>query len=191
MEPAAVAFRFLLASILLISGLAKLRRRSELVRAVDGYRLFPDPLVGPVAAALAPLELAIGLLLAFGLVTRYAAIGALALLGLFTAGILVNLVRGREIDCGCFGLASRQRISWATVARNGGLVLIATTIAIEAPTTLALDSLYSRRPGALAMDEAGALALAATLALAITAVARGAWRLRAQIATVLERREVS
>jgi Methylamine utilisation protein MauE len=51
-----------------------------------------------------------------------AALVLIALLGLFTGAIVINLVRGRtDIDCGCFGPALRQRLSWWLLPRNGAL----------------------------------------------------------------------
>jgi hypothetical protein len=46
----------------------------------------------------------------------------LILLAAFTIGIAVNLMRGRyDVDCGCFGPALRQTLSWWLVLRNGAL----------------------------------------------------------------------
>ena len=46
----------------------------------------------------------------------------IALLGVFTGAIVINLARGRtDIDCGCFGPALRQRLSWWLLVRNGAL----------------------------------------------------------------------
>lgn len=50
-----------------------------------------------------------GLLLA-GFLTRLAAFGLSVLLFSFAIAVGVNLVRGREMECGCFGRASRQRL---------------------------------------------------------------------------------
>jgi hypothetical protein len=46
----------------------------------------------------------------------------IVLLGVFTGAIAINLARGRtDIDCGCFGPALRQRLSWWLLLRNGAL----------------------------------------------------------------------
>lgn len=54
-----------------------------------------------------------------------AAVGALALLAIFTVAIAVNLARGRRPDCRCFGQIGAGPIGRSTLARNGGLMAVA------------------------------------------------------------------
>jgi uncharacterized membrane protein YphA (DoxX/SURF4 family) len=163
---AAVVFRFGLAVVFLLSGLAKLPRREEFLRAVRNYRLVPDRLGVVVAKALPPAEIAVGLLLALGLGVRPVA----ALLGLFLVGfsgaVAINLLRGRIIDCGCFGPLAQRRITWLTVARNAVLIAAAAVVVAVGPSALALDRLLPGAPGpALSTTSALALLLATSLAV--------------------------
>jgi hypothetical protein len=64
-----------------------------------------------------------------GFATWYLSFGLLVLLAAFTAAVMINLIRGREIDCGCFGAGAARPITWATVGRN--CVLIGMTIALN------------------------------------------------------------
>jgi len=90
--------------------------------AVANYELLPEAVVKPFARALPMVEAAgaIGLVMA---PTRLAS--ALVLLGLlatFTAAIAANLIRGRrDLDCGCFGPALKQRLSAWLIVRNATL----------------------------------------------------------------------
>jgi peroxiredoxin len=52
-------------------------------------------------------------------------LGALALLLLFIAGIGINLARGRQPDCHCFGQIHSAPASWSTLARNGVFAVVA------------------------------------------------------------------
>lgn len=50
----------------------------------------------------------------------------------FSTGMIINLSRGRAIDCGCVGAAAHVTISWILVVRNVALILMAAVVAITA-----------------------------------------------------------
>lgn len=120
--------RFLLGLVLAAAGVAKIANVADFREAVTNYRLLPQPLVRPVAAALPFVEMAAGGLLLVGAVPRIVAATAATLLTAFTLAVAVNLARGRVLDCGCFGAATPRRLSWWTVARN--LVLAAMALGV-------------------------------------------------------------
>ena len=79
------------------------------------------------------------------------AIGALALLMLFVAGIGYNLARGRQPECHCFGQVSSQPVSWSTLIRNLLLAAVAAFIVGFGRNTPGLD-LFAW-PGTLALTQ--------------------------------------
>ncbi|MBS2022080.1 MAG: hypothetical protein JST92_06690, partial [Deltaproteobacteria bacterium] len=96
------------------------------------------PAMAPAMAIALPwVEIVLGLAVAIGpLVWRRAA--ALALSGLlvaFTIAVAQAVVRGINIDCGCFGGDSGP-VTWLTVARDVALLAIAVTLC-RAPRTAA------------------------------------------------------
>lgn len=110
--------------VLLAGAYQKLRGWDSFRGALANYRLLPDALVAPVAAALPVLEAAAGVALLFDALNPAAAVLALALLLSVTGAVVVNLLRGRvDIDCGCGGIEGRQRLSWGLVARNAVLIV--------------------------------------------------------------------
>lgn len=101
---------------------------------VADYRLVPDALVGVVSRTLIALELAVVMLLVWPPLAMWGAAGALALLGLYSLVIAINLLRGRtRIECGCGGPA--QPLSWKLIVRNLSLMAIA-ALALLAPSAL-------------------------------------------------------
>jgi uncharacterized membrane protein YphA (DoxX/SURF4 family) len=173
---AAVVFRFGLAVIFLLSGLAKLPRRAEFTSAVRNYQLVPDRVGALVGRLLPPVEVAAAALLALGLGVRPVAALLGAFLVAFSAAVAINLLRGRTIDCGCFGPVAERRITWWSVGRNVVLAGAAGVVVAVGPTTIALDRLL---PGAAgpSMTTASALALmfAAILAVVTASLAQD-WR---------------
>ncbi len=130
-DPALVlVLRLALALLFAVACAHKLRGARQFRATLDAYRLLPRALLGPAAMVIIGAEAALVLALIGG--HPWAGAGAVALLGLYTAAIGVNLARGRrEIDCGCGGPAARQSLSGALLVRNG--VLIAAALGIAAP----------------------------------------------------------
>jgi len=133
----------------LVFGMAvfgKLRHRDEFVGVVANYRLLPEAVAAPAAWLIIALESLVALSLASGLVPMVGAVLAVALLCGFAIAMTINLARGRkEIDCGCFQSALRQRLSVALVVRN--LVLIATLLPL-------VESAFAERAQSLSLLQA-------------------------------------
>lgn len=133
---AALAFRWLLAVVLVVSALAKIGRVAVLREAIVRYDLVPDSLVASVARLLPTAELLLGLLLATGVLVAPAAVATACLFVVFAAAIAVSLARGEHFDCGC-GLGAPTEISWSHVGGNVLLTGFSAVVAIE-PAVLAL-----------------------------------------------------
>ena len=103
----------------------KLRHRAEFRTGLAVYHLLPIGAVAPVAAGLPLVELLLGVGLITGVGLPVASYGSAALLLAFSAAVIINLRRGREIACACTGVADEQPISWGLVVRNGLLILVA------------------------------------------------------------------
>jgi uncharacterized membrane protein YphA (DoxX/SURF4 family) len=110
------------AAIFSASGALKFYDVETFRGAVTNYRLIPEWLATPFAWVTPVIECAAALGLLLGPIRASAALVLIALLGVFTGAIAINLARGRtDIDCGCFGPALRQRLSWWLLLRNGAL----------------------------------------------------------------------
>jgi uncharacterized membrane protein YphA (DoxX/SURF4 family) len=168
-ELLALGSRFALVILFLSAGLAKLSASEEFARAVRNYDLLPARWVAPVATWLPRLEVAAALLLGLGVLTTVVAAGLAGLLLVFTAAVAVNLVRGREIDCGCFGSSAPRRITWATVARNLALTALAALVVAWSPPALSLLPAWETGvagAGAVATGDAVAALVSSTAAAA-------------------------
>lgn len=99
-----------LALTFLASAIPKLRHPKGFILVVLEYRVLP-PSLGRLYARLLPgLELLVALLLLSGTLVRLAAAAASALFVSFVVGVGVNMVRGRDLDCGCFGKGRRTGV---------------------------------------------------------------------------------
>ena len=114
----------LLAVVFVAAGAAKLADRAGSRQAVADFGV-PSSLATPLATLLPLAELAVAAALIPAASAWWGALGALALLLLFVAGIGINLARGRNPDCHCFGQLHSAPAGWRTLARNGALAAIA------------------------------------------------------------------
>lgn len=114
-----------LAVILLTGALDKLRHFSVFEGAVLAYRLIPGSISKVFAGAFVTAELAAALLLLLPHWRTEGAWLALGVLGVATAGVVVNLGRGHtDVACGCGNLKQQSAgLSWWLVGRNAVLLL--------------------------------------------------------------------
>ncbi|MCP4214895.1 MAG: hypothetical protein GY765_09570, partial [bacterium] len=99
---------YLIASMVLglvfLLGFQKVLYPQEFARAVYSFDLLPDFLIKPFAFIVPWIELICALSLLCIPKFRIPALWiSLFLLFSFTVAILINLLRGQEIHCGCFG----------------------------------------------------------------------------------------
>ncbi len=108
--------------IFLAAAIPKLRRPKAFVLAVLEYRVLSPPLSRIYARLLPPLELLTGLLLLSGTAVRLSAAVVSILLISFVAGVGINVARGRDLDCQCFGRTKQRRIGWGLLLQDVALL---------------------------------------------------------------------
>ena len=122
--------RLLLSAVFLVAGSTKLADRAGSRQAIVDFGL--PPTIAPVLGLILPIsELALAVALLPSRTAWWAAVGALMLIGLFIAGISVNLARGRKPDCHCFGQLHSAPIGRSTLVRNGVLAGLAAVVVLQ------------------------------------------------------------
>lgn len=154
--------------ILIVGAIPKLRHPKGFVLTVWEYHILPRP-AATLYARLTPVaELFLGLALLSGALVRPVAVLAGLLFASFTLAVALNAVRGRNLDCGCFGPWLRHRVGWPLVAQDAALTCACTATAILAGSPLQPWSPFS----SLASPVAGlvvALGLCGVLAIVVSA----------------------
>lgn len=133
--------RLTLGGLLCLAAVTKLTDRDAFKTAVSEYRVLPAALERPFAAVLPFIELALGTLLLAGLGTVVAAAVAIPVFLSFSIAIGVNMLRGRNLDCHCFGSVQSEPIGWPAVIRSSALAIAALIVALSASRFGALDAL--------------------------------------------------
>ena len=99
--------------IFIYASLDKIAAPAYFAGTIQNYQLLPDALINLVAIILPWLELICGVLLLTGIWHRSAALIVSFLMIAFIIAITSVIIRGLDIECGCFGSdtsANRTRI---------------------------------------------------------------------------------
>ena len=120
--------RFLIAFIFIYAGAEKISDPDTFAISISNYRLMPVWTLNIFAITLPWIEVISGVLLLFGIAVKENSSIIFSLLLVFTIAIVISLLRGLSIDCGCFGKGSM--IGLTKLAENllmliGALLLIA------------------------------------------------------------------
>jgi uncharacterized membrane protein YphA (DoxX/SURF4 family) len=99
-----VVLRLVVGGVLIWAGLAKVSEPALFAVTVRAYNLLPVAFINGFAVVVPWMEIAAGVCLLAGFWSRSAALAALALLSSFGVAIAINIYRGANLDCGCFGL---------------------------------------------------------------------------------------
>ncbi len=127
---AVLCARALVAGVFTWAAIPKLVDPAQFAESIANYHLLPTAVIGPLAAGLPVLELVVAAALLVGVHARGAALVAIALLVVFAGGMAQAILRGIDLDCGCFGAATRAQVTWWSVGRNAGLSVAACVVAV-------------------------------------------------------------
>jgi uncharacterized membrane protein YphA (DoxX/SURF4 family) len=116
--------RLILAGVYLAAALPKIADPWSFARSIANFHLLPHAAIPILALGLPMLEAAAALALVTGLLRR----GGLLLLTLLSAVFFLAVgsavVRGLDIDCGCFGSSAHLSAGLGHLAMNAGLVAV-------------------------------------------------------------------
>ena len=134
-------WRLIVGGTFLFSALPKLRNPKGFILTVLEYRILPPYLSRLYAAFIPPLEFTVALFSLTGIMLRLAAIIMSFLLLSFVVAISVNIKRGRNLDCNCFGTLKKHPIGKKLLIQDS--ILLASTIFISVTHTWTLIELWS------------------------------------------------
>jgi len=97
-------FRIIVGGIFLLAGLAKISDPVRFLLTLREFQLFPEVIIRFLAVYLPWLEFILGLFIMLGILYRTSSLMLAFLNAVFTLAILSVIIRGIDIDCGCFGL---------------------------------------------------------------------------------------
>ena len=112
------AVRLLLGFLFIYSGVIKIDDSGYFVKSLDNYKLLPPEFVNFSALLIPAIELIIGAFLLLGIFVKETALIADIMMIVFIAAIITAIVRGLDIECGCFGTSDGTRVGWIKIIEN-------------------------------------------------------------------------
>ncbi len=92
--------------------------------SIANYKLVPRFAIHFFAIAVPWVELIVGILLIFNFYVKENAVIFSTLIAAFTIMIFISVLRGLDIDCGCFGTSDGQVVGVIKIIENIGLLLL-------------------------------------------------------------------
>lgn len=119
------SLRFFVGLVFIIAGIIKIIAPVEFFEAVMNYKIFGEFISQIIAVVIPWLELIIGLLIIFEVYIKENLLLYLVLLLSFNILIASAIIRGLNINCGCFGTENSMQVGFYKLAENFGLFFIA------------------------------------------------------------------
>ena len=142
-----LAARVYLAFVFLFACVHKIIVPESFAVDIATYEILPIVLVNPMAVVLPYVEAAAGLLLLLGWRTRGSALLVCLMMLVFTVAVSIALGGGLNMSCGCFASqgAVDDPISWKTILRDSGWLLLSAYVCIFDEGRFGVDGILQRR----------------------------------------------
>jgi putative oxidoreductase len=116
--------RVVLGGVFVYAGALKIANPLNFADSIATFQVLPMEFIGLVALGLPPFEILVGGCLILGIFQRQAAFALLGLVATFALFLIQAIIRGLEVDCGCFGSGQPSAWSaWISLGRNVPLAL--------------------------------------------------------------------
>jgi uncharacterized membrane protein YphA (DoxX/SURF4 family) len=137
-------------SILFLSSfLGKIVSPDSLKSSIKKYQIVPLITAGFLTWFIIIEEIVLSILLLLGWYLELVGYNVAILMGVFALAGFIVMIRKQNIECGCFGILRKEKVSKQTIARDLVLLLLALMIALYGQispniTTLLSASILSR-----------------------------------------------
>lgn len=124
--------RFLVGGAFVVAGALKIAAPAKFAIDVSNYRLLPHEMINLVAILLPWIEVVAGAFVLAGIWLRAATLLITCMTVVFFSAIVSALVRGLNIECGCFGTVGGKHVGLVNLAIDSTLFCLAAWLAKRA-----------------------------------------------------------
>ena len=114
-----------IALVFLLAAITKIGDSAVFARQIHHYRILPLGLENLVAITLPWIELLLALAILLRIQPRAGSAVGAGLMALFLAIVATAVVRGLDIECGCFGTADATHVGVAKLLENSAFFVVA------------------------------------------------------------------
>ncbi len=137
-----LAARLFVGFIFLYAGLGKIVEPQTFAKEIANYHILPDFLINITALVLPWLEVIIGIFLIAGIRIRASATIASVSMLVFIIAVLSAMIRGLDINCGCFA-DKVVMVGWRKIIEDLIILIAALLPAIFTQNSFSLENLSS------------------------------------------------
>jgi len=112
------ALRLAIGGAFIYAGWLKAQDPAGFADSVASFAILPSRLISPFALAMPMFEIGAGILLVIGWPRRVGALALMSLTGVFCIALVLAIVRGLDVNCGCFGPSVSTTNPWVDLARD-------------------------------------------------------------------------
>lgn len=129
-----LGIRLFVGGYFVYAALPKIIEPLAFATSISNYGLLPNAIINAIALVLPWLELLCAVGLMIGWRIKLNAALCAAMLAVFTTAVAYAVIMGLKIDCGCFGSAGGDEVSWVKVGKNV-LMLLGLVVVYRYPTS--------------------------------------------------------
>jgi putative oxidoreductase len=129
-----LAFRIVLGGLFIYAGAVKALAPLDFAQNIRNYQIVGQSFSFAAALVLPWLEILAGAFLIAGIWKRGAAMVISSLLVFFIVLTVVTMIRGLDIDCGCFGAADRKA-GWSVILEDLAMLYLGLCVLKAKPGT--------------------------------------------------------
>ena len=116
--------RFFLGFVFVYAAIEKINDPGSFAVSVHNYKLLPIFIINIIAVILPWIELTAGMMIIIGISVRENSFITSILMLIFIIAVSISLMRGLNINCGCFGTAGGSKIGIQKIGENLLLLLL-------------------------------------------------------------------
>ncbi|HOJ60221.1 MAG TPA: MauE/DoxX family redox-associated membrane protein [bacterium] len=119
-----LGLRIILGAVLIYAGWIKIFDMPGMAKSIENYRILPVAMVNIPAIVMPPVEIITGLCLILGIWMEGALVIATGLFAVFIVAIQSAILRGLDIECGCFGTSDAEKVGTRVLVRDFLLLFV-------------------------------------------------------------------
>ena len=116
--------RLILGVVFIYASFDKILHPALFAKIVYNYQILPDGLINSTAVVLPWLELIMGIFFIIGFWMPGTVVLSNILLVSYLGALLLNVVRGLDISCGCFSTSTESSVNMWYVLRDASFLLL-------------------------------------------------------------------
>lgn len=137
-------FRSIVGFVFLYAGVGKIVEPNSFAKEILNYKLIGEELSRIIAIFLPWLEVIIGIFLIFGIRLKTTSFISSVLLIGFTLGVLSAMLRGLNINCGCFAYHI-EYVGWKKILENSLFIIMSIYVYIFPRSSFSIEHFWSSK----------------------------------------------